>query len=205
MTILTLPIQQQHKLDLLNEEVKKCTKCYDLCQNRIQTVFGEGDPDADIMFIGEAPGETESKTGKVFSGPAGQLLDSILKACELRRKDVYIANIVKCRPPKNRIPSPEEAHNCSSFLQEQIAIVNPRFIVCLGSVASNKIVGLRISQARGQWFYYKHHKVLCSYHPAYLLRNPKAKPLVWEDLQMLLKEMKDEIHQEADNPKTTET
>lgn len=191
-TILELPVDQVNKLDHLNEVIKKCIQCHELTKNRTHTVFGEGNPDADIMFIGEAPGENEDRLGRPFIGPAGQLLDQILSACKWNRSDVYICNIVKCRPPKNRVPNPEEIHNCSYFLQEQIRIVNPKYIVCLGSIASNSIVGLKINQARGQWFTYKEHKVLCSYHPAYLLRNPKAKELVWQDLQLLLKELEND-------------
>lgn len=165
-------------------------RCPQLCSTRNQTVFADGNPMARLMFIGEAPGREEDRQGKPFVGRAGMLLDNILKACQLSRDDVYIANVIKCRPPHNRVPKPEEIANCTGYLEKQIEVVNPDYIICLGSVASMFLVGIPVSQARGQWFSYKHHKVLCTWHPAYLLRNEEAKKEVWKDLQLLLKELK---------------
>ena len=162
-----------------------------MCPGKYACVKGSG-PECNNygLFIGEAPGREEDKQGKPFVGKAGQLLDNILKACKWERQDVFIANVIKCRPPQNRVPKPEEIANCSGFLEKQIEVVNPEYIVCLGSVASNAIVGIPVSQARGKWFNYKHHKVICTYHPAYLLRNKEAKKLVWDDLSLLLQDMR---------------
>ncbi len=182
--------EKQRRLISLKNEINDCTRCGVLCANRMQTVFGEGNIDARLMLIGEAPGAEEDKTGRPFVGKAGQFLDRMLAACRWSRDDVYIANILKCRPPRNRVPEAVEIHNCSTYLERQIALVNPEYILCLGSVSSNTIVGLPINEARGKWFYYKHHKVMCTYHPSYLLRRPEAKELAWEDLKILLGAMK---------------
>ena len=184
------------KLKTLQSQIAACTRCV-LSADRTQTVFGEGNINARVMFIGEAPGADEDEKGRPFVGRAGKLLDAMILACGWEREDVYIANILKCRPPKNRIPEAVEIHSCSNFLERQIAIVNPEFIVCLGSVASNTIVGLPINEARGNWYYYKHHKVLCTYHPAYLLRNEDAKRFVWGDLKILLKAMGNESQESS--------
>ena len=174
----------------MRDEVADCVLCPQLCSTRHQTVFGDGNVMSRVMFIGESPGKEEDKEGVPFVGKSGQLLNNILSAIECKREDVYIANVIKCRPPQNRVPKFEEIANCSDFLMRQIEVVNPKYIVCLGSVASNTIVGLPVSQARGKWFSYKHHKVLSTFHPAYLLRKPEAKKLVWEDLQLLLEDMR---------------
>jgi uracil-DNA glycosylase len=179
---------KQLQLQTVKNQVFACLKC-SMCTTRKHTVFGEGNIYARVMIIGEAPGEEEDSQGRPFVGRAGKLLDQIIKACNWQRTDVYIANILKCRPPKNRLPSTAEIDNCSNFLERQIRLVNPEFILCLGSVASNTLIGLTINEARGKWFSYKHHKVICTYHPAYLLRNQDAKRFVWNDLQLLLKAM----------------
>lgn len=170
-------------------KVADCTRCHELCTTRIQTVFGEGSLIARVLICGEGPGAEENKQGKPFVGRAGQLLDSILKKVGLIREDVFIANILKCRPPNNRVPNADEITNCIDYLRKQIEVINPEFIMCLGSVASNTIVGIPISMARGKWFYYKHHKVICSWHPAYLLRQPNKKSEALEDWILLLKAM----------------
>jgi DNA polymerase len=184
------------KLQLLEEKVCVCNKCEALVANRTQTVFGIGNPEAEIVFCGEGPGRSEDKEGEPFVGRAGELLNNIISSCELKREDVFILNIVKCRPPNNRAPTEEEANNCKPFLDLQLKVINPRYIICLGGVASNNVLGFAESQPmyelRGKWFEYKNKpvdaKVLCTYHPAYLLRNPKAKKDVWGDMQMLLEE-----------------
>lgn len=180
-------------LNLLNDEVCKCTKCPELAANRTQTVLDSGNPESRILFVGEAPGQTEDEKGEVFIGKAGELLTNIITSCGLdRKKDVYIINPVKCRPPDNRKPSKIELSNCSPFFKLQIKIANPKFIVCLGAVAAKAILDVEesISILRGRWFKYEDGKVnadvLVTYHPSYLLRNPNAKKDVAEDMQLLL-------------------
>ncbi len=175
-------------------EVARCTRCPHLAATRTQTVFGCGTPAARLMFIGEAPGADEDRTGQPFVGKAGQLLtDIITKGMGLRREDVYIANVLKCRPPENRTPTPEEAANCSSYLEHQITVVRPEFLCLLGKTAAAGILGVSpttsLSSLRGRWHAYRGIRTLVTYHPSYLLRNPAAKKDVWEDLQVLMKEM----------------
>ncbi|MFO1019760.1 MAG: uracil-DNA glycosylase [Planctomycetales bacterium] len=162
-----------------------------MARTRTQTVFGVGNPEARLVFIGEAPGADEDKQGEPFVGRAGQLLTKIIVAMNMRREDLYICNILRCRPPNNRAPSPEEAANCREYLDAQLAIVQPEFIVCWGSIAAQNLLGVTdsISKLRSRFFTYKNFRVLCTYHPSYLLRNPSAKKPVWEDMQLLLKEM----------------
>lgn len=178
------------KLELLSEKANNCTKCPELVVSRNKVVFGEGNPDAEILLLGEAAGSDENQQGRPFVGKSGKLLDNIIKACGWKREDLYICNTVCCRPPQNRIPKKEELNNCSMFLDLQIETVNPKYIVCLGSVASNALIGLSTSQARGKWHSYKHYKVLVIWHPSYLLRNPDKKKEVWGDLQLLLCDMR---------------
>lgn len=188
-------MQNSEKLAVLQEKVCECTKCPDLVANRTQTVFGVGNPDADIVFCGEGPGKDEDTQGVPFVGRAGKLLTNILNATGLEREDVYILNIVKCRPPGNRNPTPEEAENCRPFLDLQLKVINPKYIVCLGAVASQNLLGVEtpIGAMRGNWFDYQmppvNAKVLCTWHPAYLLRNSEAKKDTWNDLQLLIKEI----------------
>ena len=180
------------QLKILNEEVASCTKCEELACSRTQTVFAYGDPSARIFLLGEAPGADEDKQGVPFVGRAGKLLTNILSACGLTREEVYIANILKCRPPGNRNPLPMEAENCRVYLDQQIAIVDPEFIVCWGAVAAQNLLKTdeTITSLRGRWHTYKDRNVLCTYHPSYLLRAGKrAKTAVWEDLQLLLAAM----------------
>lgn len=171
--------------------VAGCRLCQELAETRTQTVFGVGDPNAKILFVGEAPGADEDRLGEPFVGRAGKLLNQIIEACGMRREEIYICNILKCRPPGNRNPSPEEAGNCRQFLDGQIASVQPEYIVCWGSVAAKNLLDSTetIGRMRRQFFEYAGAKVLCTYHPSYLLRNPSAKKDVWEDMQLLFADM----------------
>jgi DNA polymerase len=178
-------------LDELKQEVVRCTRCAELACARSQTVFGTGHPDARLCFIGEAPGADEDRQGEPFVGRAGQLLNKIIEACRMRREDVYICNILKCRPPENRNPTPTEAANCRPFLDRQLELVKPDFICCLGSIAAQSLLGTTqsIGKLRGKVHNYRGAKVVCTYHPAYLLRNPAAKKDTWEDMKLLMREM----------------
>jgi uracil-DNA glycosylase len=182
---------KQAALDVIRQEVVGCTRCAELARTRTQTVFGVGNPDARLVFLGEAPGADEDRQGIPFVGRAGQLLTKIIEACTLARDDVYIMNVLKCRPPGNRNPLPQEADNCREYLDAQLAILQPEFIVCLGAVAARNLLGTEapIGRMRGKFYLYNDIRVLCTYHPAYLLRNPAAKREVWEDMQRLMAEM----------------
>lgn len=182
---------KQNRLRVLADRVARCVRCQELAETRTQTVFGVGDPNAKIMFIGEAPGADEDREGEPFVGRAGQLLNKIIDACKLRREEIYICNILRCRPPENRNPLPTEAENCREYLDGQIEIVRPKYIVCWGSVAAKNLLGtdLPIGKMRGRFYEHAGAKVLCTYHPSYLLRNPPAKKDVWEDLKFLFREM----------------
>ena len=171
--------------------VADCRRCAELAETRTQTVFGVGDPDARLLFIGEAPGADEDRLGEPFVGRAGQLLTKIIEACKLKREDVYICNILKCRPPGNRNPTGEEAANCREFLDGQIAAVNPEYIVCWGSVAAKNLLDRKesIGKMRRRFYVHGDAKVLCTYHPSYLLRNPAAKKDVWDDMKFLFADM----------------
>lgn len=179
------------QLTQLAQCVADCRRCPELASTRTQTVFGVGDPQAKIMFIGEAPGADEDQQGEPFVGRAGQLLNKIIAACGLTREEIYICNILRCRPPGNRNPSDDEARNCREFLDGQITIVGPEYIVCWGSVAARNLLGgdAPIGKMRGKFYEYEGAKVLCTYHPSYLLRNPSAKKDVWEDMQFLFRDM----------------
>lgn len=154
-------------------------------------MFGVGNPEAKIMFVGEAPGADEDKQGEPFVGKSGQLLNDIIKACRMKREDIYICNVLRCRPPGNRLPAPDEAANCREFLDGQIAHVNPEYIVCWGACAAQNLLGVTesIGKMRGRFFAYGKAKVLCTYHPSYLMRNPAAKKDVWEDMKRLFLDM----------------
>ena len=172
----------------LTEAVGACEKCR-LCQTRKHVVLGEGDPHAALMFIGEGPGQQEDETGRPFVGPAGQLLDKMLAAIGHGREDVYIANVVKCRPPGNRVPLPEEAQACLPYLRAQFLLVRPRILVCLGSTAARSIIrpDIRITRERGQWTQRKGVWMLPTYHPSALLRDQTGgkKREAWADLKAL--------------------
>ncbi len=185
-----IKIDMPNELKELEKICKSCTLC-DLSKTRTNVVFGEGNPKARLMFIGEGPGEMEDKTGHPFVGRAGMLLNKILKnVLELKRDDVYIANIVKCRPPHNRVPTIEEAQSCKPYLIKQIEIINPQILVCLGKTAFMYLMDsdLAISKVRGQIFEYKGKKVIPTFHPSYLLRNPSAKKESYKDF-LLIKSM----------------
>jgi len=180
------------QLRRLAEEVAQCTQCRELASSRKQTVFGVGNPDSPLVFLGEAPGADEDKQGEPFVGRAGQLLtDIITKGMKVRREDVYICNILRCRPPGNRTPLPEEAGHCRPFLDRTLEIIKPKFICCLGAVAAKNLLDSEksIGALRGKVWDYNEIKVICTYHPAYLLRNPAAKKDTWEDIQLLMREM----------------
>jgi len=166
-----------------------CHRCR-LAQGRSKIVFGDGDPKAQLVFVGEGPGFEEDQQGKPFVGPAGQLLTRIIEAINLTRSQVYICNIVKCRPPGNRNPEPEEINTCFPFLERQIAAIQPDFICALGTFAAQTLLRTTtpISRLRGRFHEYRGIRVLPTYHPAYLLRNPEKKREVWEDMKMLMKE-----------------
>ena len=185
-------MEKRHMLQMLAEKVATCTKCTELACYRTQTVFGEGNPDAKVVFLGEAPGEKENESGRPFVGPAGKLLTNILAAFGFNREDIYIMNILRCRPPQNRTPTKEEANNCRPFLDLQLKIINPQYIVCMGNVAAQNLLQIEtpISRLRGEILWYNGIKVICTYHPSYLLRSPGQKEKVAEDMQRLLQLMK---------------
>jgi DNA polymerase len=202
----------QNKADLLadvRERVDACTKCAHLACSRTQTVFGVGNPDADLMFIGEAPGADEDQQGEPFVGRAGQLLTRILKAMNFAREDVYIANILKCRPNMpagsfgNRPPTPTEMQTCRPYLVEQIDIIQPRVLVALGAVAVEGLLGTRAAmrELRGRWHTYNSIPLMITYHPAYLLRNqaPSEKRKVWEDMLRVLERLERPISERQRN------
>ena len=170
----------------LSESLNDCRKCR-LCENRSNIVPGEGNPNAQLMFIGEGPGQVEDEEGLAFVGPAGQLLTKMLAAISLPRDRVYICNVVKCRPPQNRVPTEEEAAACKLHLRNQVALVRPKVIVLLGSTAAKNTIGpeARITRDRGRWFNSKGTWMLPTYHPSALLRDPAKKREAWEDMLSL--------------------
>jgi len=182
--------QRTSELKVIADEVAACEACPELCRNRINTVFGVGPADAKIVFLGEGPGANEDEKGEPFVGAAGQLLDKILSASQLSREQVYIVNVVKCRPPANRNPAESEIKNCWNYLERQLEIIQPTHIVCLGSVAAKSLLNTKLSlgKMRKQWHQYRGSKVIVTYHPAYLLRTPTAKKHVWEDMKLLMSE-----------------
>jgi len=174
-------------LPRIREDIGDCTRCK-LHQGRTKIVFGTGNPNADLMFVGEGPGRDEDLSGEPFVGRAGKLLTDMIKAMGLQREDVYIANVVKCRPPENRLPEKDEITTCSPFLMRQIDAIKPKVICTLGSCSAQTLLqtALGISKLRGEWFDFRGTKLMPTYHPAYLLRNPAAKPEVWKDLQKVM-------------------
>lgn len=190
-TRTSMPTQKTACSDLsdwttLESTVKHCTAC-SLHQGRTQTVFGVGNQEATLMLVGEAPGFHEDQQGEPFVGPAGQLLTAMLKAIHFERKDVYIANILKCRPPNNRDPLPEEVASCTPFLQQQIALVQPQLIVAVGRIAAHYLLNTKSSleSLRGKIHRYGETPLIATFHPAYLLRNPADKRKAWIDLQFI--------------------
>ena len=196
---ISSPNSKEIQLQELRESFKDCNKC-GLASTRKNIVFGDGNPEARLMFIGEGPGAEEDNQGLPFVGRSGQLLTKMIEAMGISRKDVFIANIVKCRPPENRDPLMEEAQACIGYLRSQIQIINPEVIVCLGSVSLNFLlqpegkVKLGISKLRGTWQDFYGYKVLPTFHPAYLLRNPSKKADAWKDLQKVMVELGLEIN-----------
>ena len=183
---------KKEQLDYLRNSYKDCQACPLAQQGRFQVVFGSGNENARLMFIGEAPGADEDKKGFPFVGRAGQLLDKIIVAMKLSREEVFISNVVKCRPPQNRTPLPNEASICSGrILFKEIAIIEPEIICTLGAPAMRTLLGaeMMISKARGSFFSYKNIPVLPTYHPAYLLRNPSAKAIVWQDMKKIMQHL----------------
>lgn len=187
---MPLPAQEDRAEGLrrLEERIAGCTRCR-LSRSRTRLVFGEGDPHARLVFVGEGPGEEEDKEGRPFVGPAGRLLTQIIeKGMGLRRGDVYICNVVKCRPPENRAPEPDEMAACSPFLREQISVLHPDVLCALGRVAGQGLLGHQISvtRDRGTWYDWQGIPVMLTFHPAYCLRNPQAKRPVWEDIKQIM-------------------
>jgi uracil-DNA glycosylase family 4 len=186
------PSERPAQLAALAAEVAICRRCPALAASRTQTVFGTGSPTARLMFIGEAPGAEEDRLGEPFVGRAGVLLtDMITKGMGLQRSEVYIANILKSRPPENRDPEPVEIANCLPYLERQVAIIRPEYLCLLGRIASQTLMetALPMSRLRGKWHRYRGIPTIVTYHPAYLLRNPAAKKDAWEDLKMLMQAM----------------
>lgn len=179
-------------LDLVRAEIGDCTRCPLAYAGRKKIVFGDGNSSARLMFVGEGPGADEDESGVPFVGKAGQLLNNMIAAMGLKRDEVYIANIVKCRPPGNRTPDFIEATTCSQFLVKQIDIVHPEVIVALGATAATYLLGVKQSLAslRGQWHSVRGVKVAVTYHPAFLLRDPRQKVEAWKDLQRVMAEMR---------------
>jgi uracil-DNA glycosylase len=175
-------------LKVIREDIGDCTRCR-LHKGRTNLVFGVGNVNADLMFVGEGPGADEDAKGEPFVGRAGQLLNNMISAMGIKREDVYIANVVKCRPPSNRTPEKDECDTCSPFLMRQIDIIQPKVIVALGAVAAKNLLAVNdsMSNLRGRWYDFRDSKLLVTYHPAYLLRDPRQKKEAWKDLQMAMK------------------
>jgi DNA polymerase len=184
---------RRQELALLAQEVAKCKRCPELASTRTQTVFGVGPLDPEVCFIGEAPGADEDREGEPFVGAAGQLLNKIIAAMGMKREEVFICNILRCRPPGNRTPKKDEADLCRDFLERTLELVRPKFICTLGGTAAMNLLGstLPMGKLRGKWHDYKGIPVICTYHPAFLLphRSPEKKKEVWEDMKVLLSKM----------------
>jgi uracil-DNA glycosylase len=179
---------ENDSLERIREDITPtCARCK-LHKARKQIVFGVGNPKAQLVFVGEGPGRDEDEQGEPFVGRAGKLLTDMIAAMGLRRQDVYICNVVKCRPPENRLPEKDEIATCSPFLARQLAVINPKVICCLGACSAQTLLNTNqgISRFRGEWFDYRGAKLIATYHPAYLLRNPAAKAEVWKDLQKVM-------------------
>lgn len=174
-------------LERIREDIGDCTRCK-LHKSRTNIVFGVGNSKAELVFVGEGPGHDEDVQGEPFVGRAGKLLTQMIEAMGLRRQDVYICNVVKCRPPENRLPERDEINTCSPFLVRQLAVIQPKVICCLGACAAQTLLGTNqgISRFRGEWFDYRGAQLIATYHPAYLLRNPNAKGEVWRDLRKVM-------------------
>jgi DNA polymerase len=178
-------------LKVIREDLGDCIRCKLHKQGRKQIVFGVGNPRAELMFVGEGPGADEDEQGEPFVGRAGQLLNNMIKAMGLQREEVYIANVVKCRPPGNRTPERDECDTCSPFLLRQIDVIQPKVIVALGAVAAKTLLAINapMTDLRGRWYDFRGRKLAVTYHPAFLLRDPRQKKEAWKDLQMVMKEL----------------
>jgi len=185
------PAERETALRAIHEQIGDCTRCPLAYAGRHKIVFGDGSPTARLMFVGEGPGADEDAQGLPFVGKAGQLLNNMIAAMGLTRAEVYIANIVKCRPPGNRVPEPVEANTCSQFLLGQIDVVRPEAIVALGSTSATYLLGVKqsLSSLRGRWHRCRGAKLAVTYHPAFLLRDPRQKAEAWKDLQMVMREL----------------
>ncbi len=186
------PRTREELLKELAAQVAACQRCPVLVRYRTQTVFGVGNPYAELVFIGEAPGADEDRQGEPFVGRAGQLLtDMITRGMDMRRQDVYICNILRCRPPDNRTPTAEEASHCRPWLDATLSVIQPRYICCLGATAAKYLLQTEqpIGRLRGKIWEYGSAQVVCTYHPAYLLRSPNMKKEAWEDIKLLLRTM----------------
>jgi DNA polymerase len=184
------PSDRAGALRIIQEEIGDCTRCA-LHKGRTKLVFGDGSPNARLLFVGEGPGADEDAQGLPFVGRAGQLLNNMIGAMGLKREDVYIANVVKCRPPANRTPEPEEANTCSPFLFKQIDVIRPEVIVALGATAATYLLGQRqpLAGLRGRVHSFRGSKLIVTYHPAFLLRDPRQKKEAWADLQIAMREL----------------
>jgi DNA polymerase len=184
------PAERASALQIIRDEIGDCTRCA-LHTGRHKLVFGDGDPAARLMFVGEGPGADEDAQGLPFVGRAGQLLNNMINAMGLKREQVYIANVVKCRPPGNRTPEPEEGNTCSPFLFRQIDVVRPDVLVALGATAATYLLGSRqpLAGLRGRVHSVRGTKLIVTYHPAYLLRDPRQKKEAWLDLQIAMREL----------------
>jgi DNA polymerase len=182
---------RQNNLTTLSAHVAACQRCEILAKCRTQTVFGVGNPQARLCFFGEAPGQDEDQAGEPFVGAAGQLLNRIMEACRLSREDVYILNTIKCRPPENRNPTELEQQNCWEYAEQQLEIIQPEFICCLGRIAAQALLktSIPVGRLRGTFHRYRSSQVVVTYHPAYLLRTPSAKKQTWDDMKMLMEKM----------------
>jgi uracil-DNA glycosylase family 4 len=191
---VTVHRSQPDALAAIRADIGDCTRCKLHTLGRRQIVFGVGNPDADLMFVGEAPGADEDVQGEPFVGRAGQLLTKIIEAIGLKREDVYIANVIKCRPPQNRNPEQDEVDTCEPFLFQQIDVIKPKVVVALGTFAARALLRTLdpISRLRGRVYDYRGAKLVPTFHPAYLLRNPASKREVWEDMKLVQKLLKSE-------------
>ncbi|MEM7588845.1 MAG: uracil-DNA glycosylase [Myxococcota bacterium] len=194
-SLLNLASKTQGELDQLRQEkIGDCMRCK-LCSHRTHIVFGVGNPQAQVVFVGEAPGAAEDAQGEPFVGRAGQLLTRMIEAMGLKRQDVYICNVIKCRPPDNRDPEPDEVRACEPFLKKQLSILKPKVIVALGRYACQCLLRTNrsMSQLRGSWSTYEGVCLMPTFHPAYLLRSPSKKREVWEDLRQVLQKLKETV------------
>ncbi len=192
VTHLNIESQKASSLEKIREEIGDCRRCK-LWNERTHIVYGMGSSKADLMFVGEAPGREEDVQGIPFVGRSGKLLTGIIEAIDLKREDVYIANILKCRPPKNRNPEADEVESCEGFLFKQIEVIKPKIIVALGAYAAQCLLQTKdpIGRIRGRFFHFQDSLLLPTFHPAYLLRNPSAKRDVWEDIKVVRDQLKE--------------